>query len=185
METFKELLIVMIACIGANNFILKNFVGYDSLTKEAKSAKNPLWVAILLTVTLLIAATIVNALEIALIPAVPALRTLIYVAVIMIAAYVVSLVADRIAALKGNVTFTSILLNSAVLGTLLLLNVNGYTWAQSYFAVLGTGIGYYLVSLIMNGIVDRISMKYIPQSFRGYPIYLAAFSIVAMAIYAL
>ena len=180
----KEMLIVMLACIGANNFVLENFVGYDSLAEEARKYRNPLYVSILLTVTLLIAVTGTNALELALIPAVPALRTLIYVAVVMVSAGIVSFAASRIAALKGNVTFISLLLNSAVLGTLLLMNVSSFTWGQSYFAVLGTGIGYYLVSLIINGVIDRIDMKAVPESFRGYPIYLAAFSIAALAIYA-
>ena len=75
-------------------------------------------------------------------------------------------------------------LNSIVLGTLLLSSSNGLGWGASYVAVIGTGLGYFLVSMVISGIGRRIDEKAIPESFRGVPIFLATLSIMSLAVYA-
>ena len=50
--------------------------------------------------------------------------------------------------------------------------------------VLGTGIGYFLVSMVVSGIGRRIDEKAIPESFRGVPIFLATLAIMSLAVYA-
>ena len=78
----------------------------------------------------------------------------------------------------------NVVINSIVLGTLLFNQSYSYGWLTSYFAVIGTGIGYFLVAMVVSGLRKRIDMKAVPESFRGVPIYLATLAILSLAIYA-
>ena len=111
-------------------------------------------------------------------------RTLSYVLVIVFSVFIVEkLIMTRTTDwLKYD--SINVILNSVVLGTLLLNKSYNYDWLTSYVAVIGTGVGYFGVAQVVCGLRKRIDMKAVPESFRGVPIYLATLAIISFTVYA-
>lgn len=182
----SEMFAVFIGCVFANNFVLTHFVGFEHIGSDSKKDwKYNGRVSLLFTVVLLIATTIAfpldkwvisNGFEWA--------RTLVYVLVIALSVFLVQvLVMKRIPEwLKYD--SICVVLNSVVLGTLLLNQSYGYGWLTSYISVIGVGVGYFLVAIVVSGLRKRIDMKAVPESFRGVPIYLATLAILSLSVYA-
>ena len=166
--------------------MLQHYLGFDSIYLDRKnSLKNHGRISLLLTIVLLVATTIASPLEAFVIGGKAEwARTLTYVLVVAFSVFVVSFVVKKFFPSFLNCEKVNVALNSIVLGTLLLSSSNGLGWGASYVAVLGTGIGYFLVSMVISGIGRRIDEKAIPESFRGVPIFLATLSIMSLAVYA-
>lgn len=184
--SFSEMFAVLIACVFVNNYVLGHFVGFEQIASDSK--KNLMYnlrVSVMLVFVLLLATTITfpldkwvlsNGLEWA--------RTLTYVLVIAFIVFLLKkFVMDKFAQVLKYDTF-AIILNSVVLGTLLFNKSYNYDLSTSYFAVLGTGVGYFGISQVVSGLRKRIDMKAVPESFRGIPIYLATLAIISLTIYA-
>ena len=184
--SFSEMISVLIACALVNNYILQHFIGMEHVGGDSK--KDALYnakVSLMVTLVLIVATTLSFPLEKWVIaPGADWARTLTYVLIAALSSFLV----DRIVIKKmgDSLKYDSInvALNSIVLGTLLLNQSYGYGWLTSYFAVVGTGIGYFLVSMVVSGLRKRIDMKAVPESFRGVPIYLATLSIMSLAVLA-
>ena len=168
----SEIFSLLLACIFVNNYVLQHFLGFDSIYLDRKnSLKNHGRISLLLTIVLLVATTIASPLEA-------------FVLVVAFSVFAVSFVVKKFFPSFLNCEKVNVALNSIVLGTLLLSSSNGLGWGASYVAVLGIGIGYFLVSMVVSGIGRRIDEKAIPESFRGVPIFLATLSIMSLAVYA-
>ena len=184
--SISEMFTVLIACVFVNNYTLEHFMGFEHIASDtSKSLKYNGRVSLLLTVVLLIATSITfpldkwvlsNSLERA--------RTLSYVLVIAFSVFIVEkLIMTRTTDwLKYD--SINVILNSVVLGTLLLNKSYNYDWLTSYVAVIGTGVGYFGVAQVVCGLRKRIDMKAVPESFRGVPIYLATLAIISFTVYA-
>ena len=184
--SISEMFTVLIACVFVNNYTLEHFMGFEHIASDtSKSLKYNFRVSLLLTVVLLIATSITfpldkwvlsNSLEWA--------RTLSYVLVIAFSVFIVEkLIMTRTTDwLKYD--SINVILNSVVLGTLLLNKSYNYDWLTSYVAVIGTGVGYFGVAQVVCGLRKRIDMKAVPESFRGVPIYLATLAIISFTVYA-
>lgn len=182
----SEMFAVFIGCVFANNFVLTHFVGFEHIGSDSKKDwKYNGRVSLLFTVVLLVATTIAfpldkwvisNGFEWA--------RTLSYVLVIAFSVFIVEkLIMTRTTDwLKYD--SINVILNSVVLGTLLLNKSYNYDWLTSYVAVIGTGVGYFGVAQVVCGLRKRIDMKAVPESFRGVPIYLATLAIISFTVYA-
>ncbi len=182
----SEMFSVLIACVFVNNYTLEHFMGFEHIAADTtKSLKYNGRVSLLFTVVLLIATTITFPLDKWVISgSFEWARTLVYVLVIALSVFIVEkLIMTRTTEwLKYD--SISIILNSVVLGTLLLNKSYNYDWLTSYVAVIGTGIGYFGVAQIVCGLRKRIDMKAVPESFRGVPIYLATLAIISFTVYA-
>lgn len=182
----SELFAVLIGCVFVNNYILMHYVGFEHIASDSKkNLKYNAKVSLLFTVVLVLATTITFPLEkFVLSPTAAWARNLVYVLVIALIAFVVKklVLCRKEECLKYE--SINIILNSLVLGTLLLNQSYGYNLVTSYVAVLGTGIGYFLVSMVVCGLRKRIDMKSVPESFRGIPIYLATIAIISLSVYA-
>lgn len=182
----SEMFAVLIGCVFVNNYVLAHFVGFESIGADSsKDAKYNGKVSLLLTLVLIIATTITFPLEKWVIGTNFAWsRNLVYILIISLTVFIVEkLIMKRI---SGCLKYESInvVINSIVLGTLLFNQSYNYGWLTSYVAVIGTGIGYFLVAMVVSGLRKRIDMKAVPESFRGVPIYLATLAILSLAIYA-
>ena len=182
----SEIFSLLLACIFVNNYVLQHYLGFDSIYLDRKnSLKNHGRISLLLTIVLLVATTIASPLEAFVIGGKAEwARTLTYVLVVAFSVFAVSFVVKKFFPSFLNCEKVNVALNSIVLGTLLLSSSNGLGWGASYVAVIGTGVGYFLVSMVISGIGRRIDEKAIPESFRGVPIFLATLSIMSLAVYA-
>ena len=71
--------------------------------------------------------------------------------------------------------------NCAVLGVALTNVQNGYGFAQSVTAGIGTAIGYTIAIVLLAGIRERIDEESIPAPFRGAPVVLLSAALMAIA----
>lgn len=71
--------------------------------------------------------------------------------------------------------------NCAVLGVALTNVQNGYGFAQSVTAGIGTAIGYTIAIVLLAGIRERIDEESIPAPFRGAPVVLLSAALIAIA----
>ena len=185
--SFSEMLAVLIGCVFVNNYVLVRFVGFEHIANDSKkNAKYNAKVSLLFTLILVIATTITFPLDKwVLIPnGFEWARNLVYVIVIALSVFLVETLIMKRTAEWLKYDSINVVLNSVVLGTLLFNQSYNYDWLTSYFAVIGTGIGYFLVATIVSGLRKRIDMKAVPESFRGVPIYLATLTIISLAVYA-
>ncbi len=75
--------------------------------------------------------------------------------------------------------------NCTVIGALF-LNSNYGSDIWSYIGYgLGTGIGFFLASLLLNIAHEKLDSDKIPKAFRGYPIMLVYIGVISLAFYAL
>lgn len=182
----SEMFTVLIACVFVNNYTLEHFMGFEHIASDTtKSLKYNGKVSLLLTLVLLIATTITFPLDMWLLSAgFEWARTISYVLVIALSVFIVEkLLMQRTSDWLKYDSF-NVILNSIVLGTLLLNKSYNYDWLTSYVAVIGTGVGYFGVAQVVCGLRKRIDMKAVPESFRGIPIYLATLAIISFTVYA-
>ncbi len=71
--------------------------------------------------------------------------------------------------------------NCAVLGVALTNVQNGYGFAESVTAGIGTAIGYTIAIVLLAGIRERIDEESIPAPFRGAPVVLLSAALMAIA----
>lgn len=72
-------------------------------------------------------------------------------------------------------------INSAVMGTALLVSGSDYGFAGALFFGLGSGIGYGLVITMLAAIEERLAVADIPAPFQGISIILITLGIMSMA----
>ncbi len=80
-------------------------------------------------------------------------------------------------------SITSASINSAIVGTILLINIQSLNLSQALGFGLGSSIGYFLALIIINEMREKIKNEDIPLFFRGLPIELIYISIIALALY--
>lgn len=184
--SFSEMMTVLIGCVLVNNYVLQHFVGFEHIGEDSK--KNALYnakVALLLTLVLVVATTITYPIEKWVIsPNAEWARTLVYVLVTAFSSFAVDKLLVKRTEKWLKYDSANVVFNSIVLGTLLLAQSYQYSWIASYFAVVGTGIGYFVVASVVSGLRKRIDMKAVPESFRGLPIYMATLAIMSLAVFA-
>lgn len=182
----SELFAVLLGSVFINNFVLQSFLGYEHIVRDSKkSLKANVHISLLILVVLIVAVTITFPLEKFVVSTLmPWARTLVYVLVTALSAFVVGKVSQKACKECQNYESFSVILNSIVLGTLLLTQQSGYGLAATYLSAIGSAIGYFGVAMVVKGLRERIEEKAIPVCFRGVPIYLAMFSIISLTIYA-
>ena len=75
--------------------------------------------------------------------------------------------------------------NCTVIGALFLnSNFGNDIWSYIGYGF-GTGIGFFLASLLLNVARDKLDSERIPKVFRGYPVMLIYIGVVSLAFYAL
>ncbi len=78
-----------------------------------------------------------------------------------------------------------VIFNCAVIGALLLnSSFGGDIWSYIGYG-LGTGIGFFLASFLLNVAHEKLDSGKIPRAFRGYPVMLIYIGIISLAFYAL
>lgn len=76
-------------------------------------------------------------------------------------------------------------LNTAVLGPMLITATQGFTFVQTVGFSLGSGLGYGFAVLIVSEGERKMNNRKVPSTFRGLPIKLIYIGILALAIYGL
>lgn len=72
--------------------------------------------------------------------------------------------------------------DTALIGLLLLLAVRGVTGVQNVWVALGASLGYFVVLVIMATIRERLALAPVPKAFQGVPIILITAGLLGIAL---
>lgn len=176
---------ILFSMILVNNFVLVKFLGicpFLGVSKKFDSAVG-MGAAVTLVMVLAIAVTwpIQQLLEAR---GLEYLQTIVFILVIATLVQLLEMAIKRfIPALYDalGVFLPLITTNCAVLGVAILVIDEGYNYPQSLVAGLGAGLGFLLAMVLFSGVRSCLDEAEPPEAFRGMPITLIAAAITAMS----
>ena len=184
----KELILILMAGILVENYVLQKFLGicpFLGVSKKVNQAAG-MGAAVIFVMLFATAATwpIYNYL---LVPAkLEFLQIIVFILVIATLVQFVEIVLKRFipSLFKAlGVYLPLITTNCAVLGVAIQNITDGYNFIQSMVSSLGVGLGFLLAMVLFAGVRSRVDYAPAPKAFKNLPVTLIAASIVAMAFY--
>ena len=185
---FKELILILMAGVLVNNYVLQQFLGICPFLGVSKKVNQATGMGVAVTFVMLCATAVTYPLfTYVLVPCkLEYLQTISFILVIAALVQFVEIILKKyIPALYKSlgVYLPLITTNCAVLGVTI-NNINDkYNFLQSMISSLGVGLGFLLAMLLFAGVRSRIENCPSPKPFKGIPITLIAASIVALAFF--
>ena len=182
---FKELVLILMAGVLANNYVLQKTLGICPFLGVSKKFDQAAGMGIAVTFVMLVATLVtwpIN--EFLLGEKLAYLQTIVFILVIAALVQFVEIILKKfIPALHKSlgVYLPLITTNCAVLGITLENVKTGYGFPQSMIASLGVGLGFLLAMILFAGVRSRIEKCPSPECVKGLPITLIAAAIVSMA----
>ena len=184
----KELVLILMAGVLVNNYVLQQFLGICPFLGVSKKFDQASGMGIAVTFVMLCATAATWPIyTYVLVPAkLEYLQTIVFILVIAALVQFVEIVLKKfIPALHKSlgVYLPLITTNCAVLGVTLNNITAEYNFVQSMISSLGVGLGFLLAMVLFAGVRSRIENCPSPKSVQGLPITLIAASIVSLAFY--
>lgn len=186
MDFFVQLLLIFIASVLVNNFVLSRFLGicpFLGVSKQVETAFSMgMATTFVLTLTAMAAYFIQNFILEPL-----NLVFLQNVAFILVIASLVQLVEMFIKKVSPvlykalGIFLPLITTNCAILGLALLIPMKGYGFIQSTVFGLGAGVGFTLAIVLLAGIRETLQFADVPEALKGVPIALIIAGLMAMS----
>ena len=111
-------------------------------------------------------------------------KTVVFVVVILAASGLLALLLrKRAGELESGKAFPVLAVNTAVLGTVLVIVQNDYGVLNGTFYGFMAAVGYLIVIAMLSSIDDELKYSDVPKSFRGVPILLVAAGLMAIAFH--
>ncbi len=179
-------LVLFFASIFTSNILLTNFLGmcsFISISKDLKSS-NGLGIAVTLVMTITTALNwilekyVITPLDIGY------LRYIIYIIVIAAIVQVLEMIIDRVSPnlyMVLGIFLPLITVNCAILGVALFMQLRNYSFIQSVFFGLGSGIGWWLAIVLLAAIRKKTENAPVPAPLKGVGVTLITIGIMAMA----
>lgn len=184
----KELVLILMAGVLVNNYVLQQFLGICPFLGVSKRFDQASGMGIAVTFVMLCATAVTYPIyTYALIPLkLEYFQTIVFILVIAALVQFVEIVLKKfIPALHRSlgVYLPLITTNCAVLGVTINNTTAGYNFLQSMISSLGVGLGFLLAMVLFAGVRSRIEDCHVPKCFKNIPVTLIAASIVALAFY--
>lgn len=186
MDFVTDLLLIFVASVLVNNFVLYRFLGicpFLGVSTQVETAFSMgMATTFVMTLTAMAAYFIQNYI---LVPY--DLLFLQYVAFILVIASLVQLVEMFIRKVSPalykalGIFLPLITTNCAILGLALLIPIKGYGFIQSTVFGIGAGAGFTLAIVLMAGIRETLQFADVPEALKGAPIALIIAGLMAMA----
>jgi Na+-transporting NADH:ubiquinone oxidoreductase subunit E len=177
---------IFFAAIFTNNILLTNYLGMCSFLAVSKEVKTAQGLGMAVTFVLAIT-SVLNwlAYRYILVPLnLTFLRFIVFI--IIIAAFVqliemiIERVSDKLYASLG-IFLPLITVNCAILGVSLFMVIRNYTFVNSFFYGLGSGIGWALAIIAMAGIREKMKRSRVPKGLSGAGMALIIAGMMALA----
>jgi electron transport complex protein RnfA len=184
----KELILIFMAGVLVNNYVLQQFLGICPFLGVSKKFDQASGMGIAVTFVMLCATLATFPIyTYVLVPLkLEYLQTIVFILVIAALVQFVEIVLKRFipSLFKAlGVYLPLITTNCAVLGVTLNNITDGYNFIQSIFSSLGVGVGFWLAMVLFAGVRSRIENCPAPKCFKGLPVTLVSASIVALAFF--
>ncbi len=186
MQEMSGFFAIFLAAIFTNNILLTNYLGMCSFLGVSKEVKTSLGLGIAV-VFVMTATSVLNWLVYyhLLVPLnLTNFRFIVFIIVIAAFVQIVEMIIERVSEPLYNalgIFLPLITVNCAILGVSLFMLIREYTFAQSVFYGLGSGIGWMLAILAMAGIRQNMKRSKIPKGLEGAGITLIIAGIMALA----
>ncbi|MEC9487897.1 MAG: electron transport complex subunit RsxA [Halanaerobium sp.] len=181
-----NLLLIFVATVLVNNFVLARFLGicpFLGVSKEVETAFSMgMATTFVMTLTAIAAWLIQNFILVPL-----GLPFLQYVAFILVIASLVQLVEMFVKKVSPvlyqalGIFLPLITTNCAILGLALLIPLKGYSFIESTVFGIGAGVGFTLAISLMAGLRESIQFADVPAPLKGAPITLILAGLMALA----
>lgn len=179
-------LLIVINAVFVNNFVLSRFLGICPFLGVSKKTDTALGMGLAVIFVMGVASVITYAIDLALVAAgIEYLRTIVFILVIAALIQLVEIFVKRFSPSLYSalgVYLPLITTNCAVLGVAI-MNVTELAATNilySFVNGVASGAGFTIAILILAGIREKMETADIPESFKGFPITLAAAAVIAM-----
>lgn len=184
----KELILILMAGVLVNNYVLQRFLGICPFLGVSKKFYQACGMGIAVSLVMLCATAVTYPLQIYVLDrfGLGYLQTIVFILVIAaLVQFVEILLKKFIPALYKSlgVYLPLITTNCAVLGVTINNITDGYNFIESMVSSLGVGLGFLLAMVLFAGVRSRIENCPSPKCVKGLPITLIAASIVSLAFY--
>ncbi|MDD6311491.1 MAG: electron transport complex protein RnfA [Firmicutes bacterium] len=183
----KSLLMILMACILTNNYVLSKFLGICPFLGVSKKLDSAVGMGAAVTFVMLMATAVTWPIQMFILNkfGIGYLQTIVFILVIASLVQLVEMTLKKFMPPLYNslgVFLPLITTNCAVLGVAI-NNINdGYNYLESLISSLGAGIGFLLAMVLFAGLREKMETnKGIPACFQGIPVTLLAASVLAMA----
>lgn len=185
---FKSLVLILMAGVLANNYVLQRFLGICPFLGVSKKFNQAAGMGIAVTFVMLVATAVTWPIQMFLLNGLGLgyLQTIVFILVIAALVQFVEIVLKKfIPALHKSlgVYLPLITTNCAVLGVAINNITDGYNFIESMVSSLGVGLGFLLAMVLFAGVRSRIENCPSPECVKGLPITLVAASIVSLAFF--
>ena len=184
----KNLVLILMAGILINNYVLQQFLGICPFLGVSKKINQASGMGIAVTFVMLFATAATWPIyTYILVPAkLEYLQTIVFILVIAALVQFVEIALRKFLPelFKAlGVYLPLITTNCAVLGVAIKNITDGYNFVESMVSSLGVGIGFLFAMVLFAGVRSRIENVKTPKAVKGLPVTLIAASIVALAFY--
>lgn len=182
----RSLIMIIVTTALVNNVVLSQFLGICSFLGVSKKINTSVSMGAAVTVVITVSAAVTNVLyKFVLLPFdLDYLKTIVFILVIAALVQCVEMFLKKTSPAiyqALGIYLPLITTNCAVLGVALTNVQNGYSFAQSVAAGLGTGLGFTLAIVLLASLRERIDESAVPAPFRGAPIVLLSAALMAIA----
>jgi Na+-transporting NADH:ubiquinone oxidoreductase subunit E len=177
---------IFFAAIFTNNILLTNYLGMCSflaVSKEVKTAQG-LGMAVIFVLAI---TSVLNwlAYHYILVPLnLTFLRFIVFIIIIAAFVQLIEMIIERISEklyASLGIFLPLITVNCAILGVSLFMVIRNYTFVNSFFYGLGSGIGWALAIISMAGIREKMKKSRVPKGLAGAGMALIIAGIMALA----
>jgi electron transport complex protein RnfA len=183
----KELILILMAGVLVNNYVLQQFLGICPFLGVSKKVNQATGMGVAVIFVMLCATAVTWPIyHYILSPNFTYLQTIVFILVIAALVQFVEIVLKKfIPALHKSlgVYLPLITTNCAVLGVTINNITAEYSFLESMISSLGVGLGFLLAMVLFAGVRSRMEGGDAPKAFKGIPITLVAASIVALAFF--
>ena len=188
MMEIKSLILILMAGVLVNNYVLQRFLGICPFLGVSKKSNQAVGMGVAVTFVMLCATAVTWPIQTYLLDRFELgyLQTIVFILVIAALVQFVEIVLKKfIPALHRSlgVYLPLITTNCAVLGVTINNITDGYNFLESMVSSLGVGLGFLLAMVLFAGVRSRIENCPSPEAVKGLPITLIAASIVSLAFY--
>lgn len=189
MDTFKNLIIILMSSVLVNNYVLSRFLGICPFLGVSKKLNQATGMGISVIFVMVVATAVTWPIQTFVLDkfGLSYMQTIVFILVIAVLVQFIEMVLKKfIPSLHKSlgVYLPLITTNCAVLGvTIDNINDLHYNFLESIVNSLGCGLGFLLAMVLFSGIRSRIQESEIPESFKGLPVTLIAASFVSLAFF--
>ncbi len=185
MDSFKEMIILLLSAVFVNNYVLTQFLGICPFLGVSKKIDQSVGMGASVTLVMLLASAVTWPIQ-QILDSVGLgyMQTIVFILVIASLVQMLELIIKKFvpALHKGlGVYLPLITTNCAVLGVAINNITDGYGFVKSMVSSLGCGLGFLLAMVLFSGLRSRIDESRVPAPFKNLAVTLIAASFISLA----